>query len=110
MVEDKQEVAEQAIQLPKLCKNVKISGHYALASLHEGEKVLVPITSVAIKTEFRGLNASTNVEISYVNPTKENPLECSYSLPLEKSSFLAKFEATLDGKVIQTKIQDKQRA
>jgi len=70
----------------------------------------MPLTKAEIKSELRGALATTNVELTYVNPSKENPYECTYTFPLEKSSFLANFEAKIDDRVIETMIKDKIRA
>jgi len=72
--------------------------------------VLLPLTKVSIQSELRGVVATTNVELTYVNPSKENPFECTYTFPIDKTSVLAKFEASIDDRVIETKIKDKERA
>ena len=44
--------------------------------------------------------ASVDVELTYVNPTQDNPLECTFMFPLEKTSFLSKLEAIIDDRRI----------
>ena len=70
----------------------------------------MPLTKVAVKSELRGIMATTNVELTYVNPSKDDPLECTYTFPLDKTSVLAKFEASIDNRIIVTKIKDKESA
>ena len=102
MVEEIQVAAQQ--ELPKLCKNAKCCGQYTLASLLDDEKILLPLTKAEIRSELRGAHATTNVELTYQNPSNVNPFECTYTFPLEKASFLAKFEAKIDDRTIETKI------
>ena len=82
------------------CKNSKCCGKYLFYANQGDQKVLLPLTKAKIKTELRGALAVTCVELSYVNPSKENPLECTYTFPLEKTSVLSEFTATFDDKVI----------
>ena len=51
-----------------------------------------------------------NIELNYVNPSPDNPLECTYIFPLDKNSTLASLVVTIDDRVIQTKVRDKQQA
>ena len=95
--------------LPKFSTNPK-NGRYTLFSDKNGEKVLVPLSKVAVKTEIRGAIATMNAELEYTNPSKSNPLECTYILPIENNTVLAKFEASIDGRIIETKIQDEESA
>ena len=60
----------------------------------------MPLTNISVKTEIRGIFANTKVEMTYVNPTQDHPYECSYTFPLEKTSFLAKLEAFIGDKQI----------
>ena len=83
---------------------------YALYSELDKQKVLLPLTKVDVKSEIRGAMVTQNIELTYVNPSSTNPLECTYIFPLDKSSTLASLEVTIDDRVIQTKVQDKQRA
>ena len=77
--------------LPKLGKNTK----FCLFAQEEGkdERNLVPLKKVSVKAELRGPTAVTSVELTYVNPMEDNPLECTYVLPLDKATILSKFEA-----------------
>ena len=70
----------------------------------------MPLTKIDIKSELRGATAITNVELTYRNPEQQNPLECTFVFPLEKTTLLAKFEATIDDKVVETKIIEKKKA
>ena len=99
---------------PKLCKNFKCCGgkylFYAEKEMGEGQpkdKFLLPLSMVDIKSELRGATAFTNVELTYVNPSQDSALECTYVFPLEKTTLLAKFEAVIDDKVVETKVMKK---
>ena len=70
----------------------------------------MPLQKVDIKSELRGATAITNVELTYANPNQESPLECTYVFPLEKTTLLAKFEAVIDDKVVETKVMKKEKA
>ena len=86
--------------MPKLCKNAKCCGRYAFYAGEGDAKMLMPLTKVSVNCELRGALATTNVELTYVNPSLEYPYECTYTFPLEKTSTLAKFEAKIDDRII----------
>jgi hypothetical protein len=65
---------------------------------------------VDIKAELRGPTAITTVELSYFNPSRENPMECTYIFPLDKTTVLSRFEAIIDDKVVFTKVTEKEIA
>jgi len=65
---------------------------------------------VAIRSELLGPTAITNVELTYCNPNESNPLECTYVFPMEKTTVVTKFEATINDKVIETKVIEKEKA
>ena len=109
MVEQKVKEESQEIA-PVPCKNNKCCGKYLFYAEKNDQRILMPLTKVDISTEIRGARAVTNVELSYVNPSKENPYECSYTFPLEKTSVLASFEAKIDDRVIKTKVKAKEDA
>jgi Ca-activated chloride channel family protein len=95
--------------LPRI--NDKASRRKYLFYAEKGnEKVLLPLKSIDIKSELRGANAVTNVELNYINPTSDSPLECTYSFPMDKNTILAKFEAIIDDRVVQTKVVTKEVA
>ena len=104
------EVPKIESELPKFNKNQKSCRYALFAEKDDGVKLLVPLTNVEIKSELRGALATTNVELKYLNPSETNPLECTYTYPLEKTSFLAKLEVVIDDRIIETKIQDKEKA
>ena len=37
-------------------------------------------------------------------------MECTFAFPVEQSTLLAKFEAIIDGKVVQTRVIEKEHA
>ena len=52
----------------------------------------------------------SSIELIYYNPNEDNALECTYLLPLEKTTVLIKFEAQIDNKTIETKVEAKEKA
>lgn len=101
---------EEALAYPKPCNNKKCCGRYLFYAEVENKRVLLPLTKVDVKAELRGATADTNVELTYINPSTDSPLECTYTFPLEKTSVLAKFEAVIDDKVVVTKVTEKESA
>ena len=71
---------------------------------------MLPLQSVSVKAELRGVWSSTQVDLCYSNPSETNPLECSFTFPLEKNTTLAKLEVSIDERVMQTKIQEIEKA
>lgn len=65
-------------------------------------------SKVKVITELRGAFAQTIIEVEYFNPSAQNPFECTYMFPLEDTSVLAKLDACIDDRIIETKIEDKQ--
>ena len=92
-----------------MCKEDCCAIHKMTASicLHQ---ILVPLKSVMIKSELRGCLSTTVFELSYVNPMSENPLECSYTFPVDPYSVMCDFEATIGDRKMVTKIQEKAAA
>ena len=70
----------------------------------------MPLKKVSINCELRGPTAATNVEMTYINTNEENSIECSFILPMDNSMILSKFEASIDGNHIETKIKEKEQA
>ena len=68
------------------------------------------MTSVDIKTELRGHTAYTSIEMTYINPETESPLECMYSFPVNEKHLMAKLEIEIEGKVVSTKVTEKEQA
>ena len=108
-------VPDEALQpwkpglLPRI--NDKVSRRkYLFYAEKDDEKVLLPLKSIDIKSELRGANAITNVELTYINPTSDSPLECTYTFPIDKNTVIAKFEAVIDDRVVQTKVMEKETA
>ena len=70
----------------------------------------MPLSKVDVKSELRAATAITNVELNYINPSEENPLECTFIFPMEKSTLFAKFEAVIQDQVVATKVMEKVKA
>ena len=62
-----------------------------------------------IKSEIRGCLSTTVFEFGYLNPTSENPLECSYTFPVDEYSVLCDFEAIIGDRTMVTKIEEKEK-
>ena len=101
---------------PVPCKNVKCCGRYTLSAevKNEGDEaprqVLVPLKSVVARTSLQGATTMTVVELSYINVSKECAIECMYVFPLESTTILADFSATIGDKTVRTKVTEKGQA
>ena len=109
MVEQIQTVSSSDAELPQMREGNRHC-KYALYAKKEEQTVLLPLTKVDVKSEIRGSMVTQNIELTYVNPSPDNPLECTYTFPLDKNSTLASLVVTIDDRVIQTKVKDKQQA
>ena len=91
------------VELPKLSQG-QLKPFIFFAE-KDDQKVLIPLKKVDIKSELRGAIVVSSIELTYYNPNEEkNALECTYLLPLQKTTILNKFEAQIDGKTIETKV------
>ena len=71
---------------------------------------MLPLKKVVINSDLRGATSTTEVELTYVNPLVDQPLECTYTFPLDKNTVLAKFDAIIDDRVVYTKVTEKEKA
>ena len=62
---------------------------------------------IAVDCSIEGPTASLNLDLTYINSNKDEPIECTYVFPLEATTLISKFKATIDDRVIETKITDK---
>ena len=105
------ELEEQLDKLPKICNNKKCCGkQMQMVTEILEETVLVPLKKVEVRSELRGAIASTTLELTYVNPGMIFPIECSFVFPVETSLVLVNFEASIDGRVIETRVKQNERA
>jgi len=72
--------------------------------------MLLPLSKVVVKCEICDSLATTQVELTYNNPSPDHPYECTYTFPLDKTTVLAKFEAVIDERVVHTKVVEKEAA
>ena len=101
-----EEEAEEYSSHLKLCKNKKCCGKFQMIAENDQKKIVVPLKKVSINCELRGPSAATNIELTYVNMNETNPIECTYIFPVDKSMILSKFEASIDGNLIETKVKE----
>ena len=67
--------------------------HVESGLILDSDLVEIGTFKVSIKSELRGATSVSTIELSYYNPHEDNPLECTYLLPMEKNTVLIKFEA-----------------
>ena len=97
-------------KLPKFCKNAKCCGQFNLYSEIDGHKVLVPLKKAEIKCKIEGAIAMVNIDLTYVNFHKENPIECTYILPVEDQTLISSFRAAIGDKVVNSKVVSEENA
>ena len=68
----------------------------------------MPLKKVAVKSELHGAIAISQFELTYFNPLDGHPLECSVLFDLEDTVILSSFEATIDERVLHTKVKEKE--
>ena len=85
-------------------RNRCILGRYGMYSQLQDERVLLPLTKVAIRSELFGAFATSTFELTYVNPSDKHPLNCSFSFPMEDTSAVVDFEACIDDRKIKTRV------
>ena len=68
------------------------------------ENALLPLQSVQIQGKLSGLFATIDIDLIYVNPSKDSALEATYQFPLKPDTCLASLEAELNGKTIVAKV------
>jgi len=65
-------------EMPKLCANRRCCGSFAFYATNGDDKLLLPLKKIDVKSELCGGLAVTSVELTYVNPSSEHPLECTF--------------------------------
>ena len=70
----------------------------------------MPLQRIVVDCSIEGPTARLNLDLTYINSNKDEPIECTYVFPLEATTLISKFKATIDDRVIETKIADKEKA
>jgi len=65
---------------------------------------------VTINGTLEAGHAILDVQLTYSNIGDENPIECTFEFPLEKTTVVSKLIAQIDDKVIEAKIKGKEEA
>ena len=99
MVEQIQTASSSGAELPQMREGNRHC-KYALYANQYIHTFLMPLTKVDVKSEIRGAIVTQNIELTYVNPSPDNPFECTYTFPLDKNSTLASLVVTIDDRVI----------
>ena len=73
------------------------------------QEVHVPLRSVKINSILEGIMATTDIQMTYTNG-HNNPIECTYEFPLEKTTLLSKLVITIGGQTITAKVDKKASA
>ena len=51
-----------------------------------------------------------DLNLAYLNPSKECALEANYEFPLDKTMLMAKLVADINGRTIEAQVRDKAKA
>jgi hypothetical protein len=73
------------------------------------ENALVPLRSVCVESTVRGYTASVISTLDYVNE-EETPIEAVFTFPLDSSSTVVDFSATIQDRRIVGRVKEKQEA
>ena len=88
-------VAKDVVQASK--KGQNMMGCYS-KKMASTEEMLLPFKSVRIVGVLEGPVATLDIDLIYVNPEQDHPVECSYEFPLDKETIFAKLVCTIDDK------------
>lgn len=78
--------------------------------LKQERQLLVPLQDVTINGSLEAGHAILDVQLTYSNIGDENPIECTFEFPLEKTTVVSQLIAQIDDKVIEAKIKGKEEA
>ena len=70
---------------------------------------MVPLKGIEINATLEGALATVNFDMTYSNPS-DRPIECVYEYPLEEETIFSKLVVSIDDKVIEGKVQEKEKA
>ena len=65
------------------------------------EERLLPLQEVSASIKAEGAFAYVDLNLTYVNPSKEHPIEAIYEFPMESHMILAKLVAEIDGRKVE---------
>ena len=69
----------------------------------------IPLASVRVDVKVVNFNAQVEVTQEFVN-REQNPIECVYFFPVEEEAAVVDFTAELEGRMIKTRIKEKEAA
>ena len=72
--------------------------------------LLIPLKKVDIKSVLSGGLATLNIDLTYINPSTEFPIEATYEFPLDKTTVLSKLVATIDDRTVEAQVKQKEEA
>lgn len=72
--------------------------------------MLVPLKHVSITGTLEAGHALVCAKFCYANLGDQNPIECTFELPLDSTTVVSKLIATIDDRVVEAKIKEKQKA
>ena len=72
--------------------------------------MLLPFKSVKINGVIEGPIATIDIELTYLNPNNDNPIECSYEFPFDKDSIFAKLVCIIEDKQVEAVVKGKEAA
>ena len=76
----------------------------------EDEDYLLPLKEVSIQGSLEGPLATLNIDMTYVNESQDDAIECTYEFPMDKDTVLGSLVANIDDKEIVAKVKGKEQA
>ena len=72
--------------------------------------MLLPFKSVKIDGVIEGPIATLDIELTYINPLENNPIECCYEFPLDKDTIFAKLNCKIENRQVDAEVKTKKKA
>ena len=69
---------------------------------------MLPLKSVVIQASLKGPHATLDIELTYLNESKNSALECTYEFPLDKDIVFGSLIAKIGEKEVVTKVKSKE--
>ena len=74
------------------------------------EEYLLPLKSVAIEGRIEGPIVTLDIDMTYVNQSADNPIECTYEFPFDKETIVSNLIAKIGDKEVVATVKDKDEA
>ena len=91
-------------------KGENLTGLYCKKEENESQDMLLPFKSVKINGVIEGPIATLDIDLTYINPHEDNPIECNYEFPLDKDTIFAKLVCKIENRQVEAEVKSKKKA